>query len=53
MNSYVIEYLLPDNTVRMVMVKECANVPEALAKFRAEYGDEATERVQTIHLAVL
>lgn len=53
MNSYVIEYLLPDNTVRSVVVEECWNVPEALAKFRAEYGDEAAGRVQTIHLAVL
>lgn len=53
MNSYVIEYLLPDNTVRSVVVEECWNVPEALAKFRAEYGDIAAEQIQTIHLAVL
>lgn len=53
MNSYVIEYLLPDNMVRSVTVEECWNVPEALAKFRAEYGDEAAGRIQTIHIAVL
>lgn len=53
MNSYVIEYLLPDSTVRSVVVEECWNVPEALAKFRAEYGDEAAGRIQTIHIAVL
>lgn len=53
MNSYVIEYLLPDSTVRSVMIEECANVPDALVKFRTEYGDEAAERVQTIHIAVL
>lgn len=53
MNSYVIEYLLSDNTVRSVLVNECWNVPEALAKFKTEYGDEAAGRIQTIHLAVL
>lgn len=53
MNSYVVEYFLPDNTIQSVVIEDCASVPEALEKFRVRYGDEATQRIVTIHVAVL
>lgn len=51
--SYIVEYLQPDNTVRKVIVENCFNVPEALQKFREQHGDEAADRIQTIHVASL
>ena len=47
--DFIIEYVLADATeTRKVVVRNCANVDEALKQFKQEYGAQLTERVISV-----
>lgn len=47
--DFIVEYLLPEtNEPRKVVIRDCANVDDALKQFKQEYGAQLTERVISV-----
>lgn len=50
--DFIVEYLLPNGTVRKIIVRECKTVAEALAEVRKRHGDDAADHITSITPAV-